>query len=382
MTISNRIFLDYQSTTPTDPRVVQAMLPYFTEQYGNPHSVEHSYGLDAQEAINKSLHQLADVFGASATDIVLTSGATEANNLALRGLLPLHKKAHLISCVTEHRSVLGTLAALEREGHQVTLLPVDGDGLIDLDAVEAAFRPNTSLVTVMAVNSEIGVIQSILELGQLCHSRGVAFHTDAAQAFGKIDIDVSRGHIDMMSFSAHKIYGPKGIGALYVHPSLRKRLRPLITGGDQQGGLRAGTVPTPLAVGFGVAAALMRADGAADAARIRALRERLMVGLQARLGVVHLNGSAEQRIVGNLNLRIDGVDADSLLLATPELAISTGSACSAGALEPSSVLLALGLSTEQAGQSFRLGLGRMTTESDVDIALERIAATVSRLLAS
>lgn len=374
-----RIFLDYQSTTPVDPHVVSAMLPYFTEQFGNPHSVEHSFGIQAQQAIDVALAGIADVIGASAGDIIITSGATEANNLALRGSLLGGNKAHLISAVTEHQSVLGTLAALKEDGHAITLVAVDGDGLIDPEAVEAAIRPATRIVSVMAVNSEIGVVQPYAELGQLCRSREVLFHVDAAQGFGRVPLDVKRDGIDLMSISAHKIYGPKGVGALYVGPAARSRMRAQITGGGQQEGLRAGTMPTPLVVGFGEAARLMKEEGATEVTRLAELRTRLWTQLVDRVGGVHLNGSIDHRWVGNLNLRFDDVDADSLMLMVPHLALSTGSACTAGTPEPSKVLRALGLSLEQASQSVRVGLGRMTTADQIDRAVVLIADAVGRL---
>lgn len=373
------IFLDYQSTTPVDARVVSAMLPYFTEQFGNPHSVEHSFGVQALRAIDVALTHIADVVGATAGDIVITSGATESNNLALRGALPTGKKSHLVSAVTEHQSVLGTLAALKEDGHTITLVPVDGEGLIDVAAVEAAIRPATRIVSVMAVNSEIGVVQPCAELGQVCRSRDVLLHVDAAQGFGRVPLDAKRDGIDLMSVSAHKIYGPKGVGALYVGPRARSRMRAQISGGGQQDGLRAGTLPTPLIVGFGEAARLMKEEGAAEAESLARLRTRLWGQLVEQVGGVHLNGSADHRWVGNLNLRFDDVDADSLLLMVPQLAISTGSACTAGTPEPSKVLRAMGLSQEQASQSVRVGLGRMTTPDEVDRAVALIADAVGRL---
>lgn len=375
----SRVYLDYQSTTPVDHRVLRAMLPHFCETFGNPHSAEHSFGLDAAGSVNHALVQLANAINTSPEDLILVSGATEANNMALRGLIGKKKSAHFISCVTEHKSILGTLTALKEDGHQVTLLPVDADGFVDPDAVAAAIKPSTVMVSVMAVNSEIGVIQPYADIGQLCRSREVLLHVDAAQGYGKVAIDVLRDCIDLMSFSAHKIYGPKGIGALYIRPELRHRLRPLITGGGQQDGLRAGTVPTPLAVGFGHAAELMQLERDADQSRIAALQARLWVGLQDRIDSIFLNGSFTQRIAGNLNFRIAGIDADSLLLMVPDLALSTGSACNSGALEPSPVLLALGLSSEYASQSVRIGLGRMTTVAEIDFAIERLAQAVTHL---
>lgn len=376
------IFLDYQSTTPVDPRVVDAMLPYFTEHYGNPHSVEHDYGLTAHRATEKALAQVAGVIGTDAQSLVVTSGATEANNLALRGAVPSGKKMHFISVVTEHPSVLETLAAMKAHGNSVTLLGVNADGLVDPDAIAAAIRQNTRMVSVMAVNSEIGVIQPYAEIGQLCRSRGVLFHVDAAQGFGRVPLDVRRDAIDLMSISAHKIYGPKGIGALYVGTEAHAHMRAQITGGSQQRGLRSGTVPTPLVVGLGTAAQLMREEGAVEAARLTELRARLWDLLSSRIDGMHLNGSADQRWAGNLNIRFDDVDADSLLLMLPGLAMSTGSACSAGAPQPSKVLRALGLTAELASQSLRVGLGRMTTVDQVDQAAAQITDAVERLRSS
>lgn len=375
------IFLDMQSTTPVDHRVFDAMLPYFMEEFGNPHSAEHDYGQRAAAAIEEALGRLAQVIGASGPDITLTSGATESNNLALRGLVSVGKRAHFIASAIEHRSVLGTFEALERDGHTVTLLPVDSEGLVTIESVESALRADTALVSIMTANSEIGVIQPIAAIAALCRSHGVLFHTDASQAYGKVDIDVDRDGIDLMSFSAHKVYGPKGIGALYVREAVRKRIRPQITGGSQQNGLRAGTVPTPLAVGFGEAAVLAIQEREAGAAHVLALRQLFLETLEARVGPVIINGSIRYRLPGNLNLRIDGVDADSLLYMVRQVAFSTGSACSSGALEPSSVLLALGLTREQAASSFRVGFGRTNTAIEVIRAATLLADAVARLRA-
>jgi len=379
-TAGRRVYLDVQATTPLDERVRAAMEPYLSTIFGNPHSVEHDWGLQAARAVDDATARIAAVIGAQARDIVLTSGATEANNMALRGLLPARGKARIVSCVTEHASVGATLDALEREGHTVVRLPVDGEGLIDLDALDDALEPRTALVSIMAANSEIGVLQPIDEIARLSAERGVPFHTDAAQAFGRRPLPVGAIPIGLMSLSSHKIYGPKGIGALYVEPALRRRLRPLITGGGQQDGLRAGTIPTALAVGFGHAASLMQAD-ASESDRIRGLRDRLWHGLQARIDGIYLNGSVEARLVGNLNIRIDGVDAETLLGLVPELALSTGSACHSRAIEPSPVLLALGLTREQAAGAVRLGVGRTTTADEIDYAIDRLATAVSRLRA-
>ncbi|WP_370307289.1 cysteine desulfurase family protein [Sinimarinibacterium flocculans] len=375
----SRIFLDYQSTTPVDQRVVEVMLPYFLSEFGNPHSAEHSFGLRAMEAVERALECLAKVINADAGDIVITSGATESNNMALRGAVSGKKRLHIVSSATEHRSILGTLSAIQDEGHAVSLIEVDDEGLIDLDALHAAIRPNTRLVSIMAVNSEIGVVQPYADIGAICRSRDVLFHVDAAQGFGRVPIDVLRDHIDLLSVSAHKIYGPKGVGALYIGPRAKKVIRPLITGGGQQDGWRAGTLPTPLVVGFGAAADLMLKEGDAELKRIAMLGDRLWRGLIDQIGSVHLNGSADRRYAGNLNVRIDGVDADSLLLLLPDIALSTGSACTSGTPEPSAVLRALGLSVEEARQSVRIGLGRMTTVDEVDEAVRRIASAVQQL---
>lgn len=373
------IFMDYQSTTPIDPRVLETMLPYFTQTFGNPHSSEHRFGIAAQLAVNQALEDVGRVIGAAGHEIVLTSGATESNNLALRGTLPKRGKSHLISCVTEHSSILSTLSALQDSCCSTTLLPVGDDGLIDLEVLATSITPSTRIVSLMAVNSEIGVVQPFADAGAICRDRGVLFHVDAAQAYGRIPIDVHRQHIDLLSVSAHKIYGPKGIGALFVSDRARKVLRPLITGGKQQDGLRAGTVPVPLAVGFATAARLMLEEGAADGRRISILAGKLLTGLASRLGGIHLNGSAVHRYSGNLNLRIEGADADSLLLMLPEIAMSTGSACSSGTPEPSPVLAALGLSKEEASQCMRIGLGRMTTEEEVDYVIERLSWAAGEL---
>lgn len=375
------IFLDMQSTTPVDRRVLDAMLPYFMEEFGNPHSAEHDFGHRAAAAIEEAADRLARVIGARASDVIFTSGATESNNLAIRGLLKAGKQAHIITTAIEHRSVLGTLEALKRDGHAVTVLPVDKEGFVSVDAIDLAIRAETVLISVMTANSEVGTIQPHAAIAALCRSRGVLFHTDASQAYGKVDIDVERDGIDLMSFSAHKIYGPKGIGALYVRDTVRKRLRPEITGGSQQQGLRAGTVPTPLAVGFGHAAMLAVQERETGAAHVSALRNLFLETLEAAIGPVTINGSIAHRLPGNLNICIDGVDAESLLYMARQVALSTGSACSSGALEPSSVLLALGLSREQAASSLRVGFGRSNTADEVAIAATLLGQAVLRLRA-
>jgi cysteine desulfurase len=375
------VFLDFQATTPVDGRVLASMLPFFTEHYGNPHSTENVFGREADAAVARARQVIAQALSVDDSGIIFTAGATEANNLFLRGVAAgaAKGKAHIISCVTEHRSVYDTVESLRRAGHAVTLLPVDSEGLIDLESLERAFTPFTTLVSVMAVNSEIGVLQPLADIGRLCQERGIPLHTDAAQAFGKIDLDLVRDHVDAMSLSAHKIYGPKGIGALYLSPRLRTTVRPQMTGGGQQGGLRSGTIPTPLVVGFAEATRLMQLEGKSDEARIRTLRDRFVAALRNQIDGLHINGSLEHRVSGNINLRVDGIDADSLLMAMPDVALSTGSACNSGAIEPSTVLQALGLSRDQANASFRAGFGRGTSEADVDYAVKRIVSTVRAL---
>jgi cysteine desulfurase len=384
------IYLDNQSTTPADPRVVAAMLPYFTEEFGNPHSESHLYGQTAAAAVEAARAQVARLIGADPREIVFTSGATEANNLTLKGAAHFARahppagrtpRDHIVTLATEHKCVLESAAALEREGFAVTYLPVEPNGLVALDRVEAALGERTLLLSVMAAHNEIGVIQPLAELGALCHARGVLFHTDAAQAFGKIPLDVEAMKIDLMSISGHKIYGPKGVGALYVRRRPRVRLEPLIDGGGQERGLRSGTLPTPLCVGLGRAAAIAAEEMADEARRLRRLRDRLAAGLRQRLGSLIVNGDPERRLAGNLNLSFPGLTAPELIAACPSVAMSTGSACTSATVEPSYVLRALGLPDELGNASIRLGLGRFTTEAEVDFAADALADAVSRLRA-
>jgi cysteine desulfurase len=374
------VYLDYQATTPTDPRVLQAMLPYFSEVFGNPHSAQHRYGAEAEAAVEQARADVAKLIGAEANEIVFTSGATESNNLALLGALrfrrtqPLAPRDGLVTLATEHKCVLEAARAAEAEGARLAILPVGPDGLVDLARLEAALDERTALVSVMAANNEIGVLQPLAAIAEIAHRHGAWFHTDAAQAVGKVPLDVAGDGIDLLSLSGHKIYGPKGIGALYVRRRPRVRLVPLIHGGGQERGLRAGTLPTPLCVGLGAAAALALAEMPAEAARLGRLRDRLLAGLRAAIPGLAVNGSLEHRLPGNLNLAIPGVDADALLPTLPELALSTGSACSSAAVEPSYVLRALGLEDALARASLRIGLGRFSTEAEVDFAVERLAA--------
>lgn len=374
------VYLDAQATTPCDERVIAAMLPYFGERFGNAHSA-HRFGREAADAVEEARAEVAALIGAEPREIVFTSGATEANNLAIRGAAAFlrGRRGHLITAATEHKCVLESVAAAVREGASATVLPVDGAGLIDLTALDAAIGPPTALVSIMAVNNEIGVIQPLPAIGALCRERGVLFHSDAAQAAGKIPLDVKAMNVDLMSLSAHKMYGPKGIGALYVRRRPRVRLAPLLVGGGQERGLRSGTLPTPLCVGFGEACRIARAELAEESARLARLRQRLLGQLRAAFPDIAVNGDEERRIPGNLNIRVPGLDAEALLARLPDLALSTGSACTSAAVEPSYVLRALGLSHADAAASVRIGLGRFTTASEVDYAAGRLIEEISRL---
>jgi cysteine desulfurase len=376
------VYLDYQATTPCDPRVVQAMLPWFTEKFGNPASLTHFYGREADEAVERARGQVASIIGAEAREIVFTSGATESNNLAVKGALGFHRqfgKDHIVTLVTEHKCVLESARAMAAAGCRATYLPVAANGLVDFDRLAAAIDEKTAIVSVMAAHNEIGVIEPIAEIGALCRARGVLFHTDAAQAFGKIALDVETMNIDLMSISGHKVYGPKGIGALYVRRRPRARINPLIDGGGQERGMRSGTLPTPLIVGLGEAAALAQVEMETEAPRLLALRHRFLGGIVAALPRTRLNGDPERRLPGNLNLSFSGVPAPALIAACPGLALSTGSACTAAEIEPSFVLRALGLGDDLAAASLRIGLGRFTTEEEVDFAVETLTAAVKRL---
>jgi cysteine desulfurase len=376
------IYLDYQSTTPVDKRVLAEMLPWFTEKFGNPHSATHAYGREAEAAVEAARAEVASLIGAEPREIVFTSGATESNNLAIKGAARFHRaqgRDHIVTVATEHKCVLESARAMAREGCKVTVLPVNAKGFVDLADLCAAIDERTAIVSVMAANNEIGVLQPLAEIGALCRSRGVLFHSDAAQAVGKVPVDVEAMQIDLLSISGHKIYGPKGVGALYVRRRPRARLEPLFDGGGQERTLRSGTLPTPLCVGLGVAARLAREEMAAEAARLLALRWRFLSGLKARLPELQLNGDAERRLPGNLNLSFPGVPALALMEACPSLALSTGSACTATEIEPSYVLRALGLPEALAGATLRLGLGRYTTETEVDFAIDTLASAARRL---
>jgi cysteine desulfurase len=376
------VYLDFQATTPTDPRVVAEMLPYFTEKFGNPHSEAHAFGQEAEEAVETARLQVADLIGAEAREIVFTSGATESNNLALKGLAGFYGegKDHVVTVATEHKCVLETARQLEREGFSVTVLPVAADGLLDPAAVAAALTGRTLAVSVMAANNEIGVLQPIAEIGRICRERQVFFHTDAAQAAGEIPLDVGALNVDLMSLTAHKMYGPMGIGALYVRRRPRVRLMPQMSGGGQERGMRSGTLPAPLCVGFGAACALAAADmKEGEGLRLAGLRDRFLGSLTSRLPGVSVNGSLTARLPGNLNLGFAGIGAESLIGRLPDLALSTGSACTSASLESSHVLKAIGVAEPLIHTGIRFSFGRTTTEEEVDYAAGRVAEEVEAL---
>ncbi len=383
MSVQLPIYLDNHATTRVDPRVVDAMLPYFSTHYGNAASRTHSFGRTAEAAVDVGRGQLARAIGASTDkEIVITSGATESDNLAIKGVAHMlrSKGDHLITAVTEHKAVLDSHHALEREGFRVTWLPVDKEGLIDLQQLADAITDQTLLVSIMAVNNEIGVVQPLAAIGELCHKRGVLFFCDAAQAVGKIPLDVEAMHIDLLAFTAHKMYGPKGIGALYVRrKNPRVRLEPMMHGGGHERGLRSGTLAVPLIVAFGEAARIATEEMAEESKRILALRHRLHQGLSARVPQIFLNGSISERTPGNLNLSFAYVEGESLLMGISDIAVSSGSACTSSSLEPSYVLKAMGVGDELAHTSIRFGIGRFNTEAEIDYAIERVADVVTRL---
>ncbi|KAJ1328571.1 cysteine desulfurase, mitochondrial [Batrachochytrium salamandrivorans] len=369
------------ATTPMDPRVLDKMMPYMTHMYGNPHSRTHQYGWESEAAVEAGREEIANLVGADPKEIIFTSGATESNNLAIKGVARFYKskKRHIITTQTEHKCVLDSCRVLSEEGFDVTFLPVMSNGLVDLKVLEAAIRPDTSIVSVMTVNNEIGVIQPIKEIGRICREHKVFFHTDAAQAVGKIPIDVNDMNIDLMSISGHKIYGPKGIGALYVRRRPRVRLEPLISGGGQERGLRSGTVPTPLVVGFGEACRLAKAEMETDGVRIKKLSDRLIKTLTEKVRDVVRNGAPESSYPGCVNLSFAYVEGESLLMALKAIALSSGSACTSASLEPSYVLRALGADDETAHSSIRFGIGRFTTDEEVDFAINEVLQHVERL---
>jgi len=374
------IYMDYGATTPVDPRVVDAMIPWLREHFGNPASRSHAWGWEAEEAVEKARKDVADLIGADPREIVWTSGATESNNLALKGAAQFYKSRgkHLITVKTEHKAVLDTMRELERQGFEVTYLDVLPNGLVDMAALEAALRPDTILVSIMAVNNEIGVIQPIAQIGELLRSKGILFHVDAAQATGKIDIDLSTLKVDLMSFSAHKTYGPKGIGALYVRRKPRVRLEAQMHGGGHERGMRSGTLATFLMVGMGEAFRLARLEMHEENKRIAALRDRLLKGL-TDMPEIYVNGDLEHRVPHNLNVSFAYVEGESLIMAVRDIAVSSGSACTSASLEPSYVLRALGLNDELAHSSIRFSIGRFTTEEEIDYTVDLLHKQIGRL---
>ncbi|HEX7484973.1 MAG TPA: IscS subfamily cysteine desulfurase [Vicinamibacterales bacterium] len=376
------IYMDNHATTPVDPRVLELMLPYFTDRFGNAASRNHSYGWQAEEAVEVGRKQVAELIGATAKEIVFTSGATESDNLAIKGAARMYREKgnHIITVVTEHKAVIDTCKHLEKDGFDVTYLPVRRDGLLDLDQLRGAITDRTILISVMAANNEVGVLQPIAEIGRIARERGVLFHTDAVQAAGKVPFDVNASNVDMASLSAHKMYGPKGVGALFVRRrNPRVLLTPIIDGGGHERGMRSGTLNVPGIVGFGKAAAICREEMATESARLTALRDRLSDGLHRHLGEIYVNGSLEHRLPGNLNVSFAYVEGESLLMGINDIAVSSGSACTSATLEPSYVLKALGTGDDLAHSSIRFGLGRFNTEEEVDFVVERVSAVVKRL---
>ncbi len=377
------VYLDNQATTRCDPRVLQAMLPYFADEYGNPHSAEHVVGQRAEQAVEQARAQVAALVGADEKEIVFTSGATEANNIAIKGAARFaarmgNERRRIITVATEHKCVLELVADLEAEGFEAVFLPVRPDGVLDPETLRRALATPALLVSVMAVNNETGVVQDITGLATIAKQEGALFHTDLAQAAGKVPVDLAGWQVDLASLSGHKLYGPKGVGALFVRRRPRVRLAPLFSGGGQERGLRSGTLPTPLIVGFGEACRLAAAEMGSEIERLAALRDRLLNDLHAAIPGLQVNGTMKQRIAGNLNLTFPTVAAVDLMRATPDLCISTGSACSSATIEPSYVLRALGLSDEAASRTLRIGIGRFTSTADIDYAAAALAAAHAR----
>ncbi|QYD67501.1 IscS subfamily cysteine desulfurase [Paraburkholderia edwinii] len=374
------IYMDYSATTPVDPRVVDKMIPYLREQFGNPASRSHAYGWDAERAVEEARENVAALVNADPREIIWTSGATESDNLAIKGAAHFYKGKgkHIITVKTEHKAVLDTTRELEREGYEVTYLDVKDDGLIDIDVFKAALRPDTILVSVMHVNNEIGVIQDIATIGEICREKGIIFHVDAAQATGKVEIDLQKLKVDLMSFSAHKTYGPKGIGALYVRRKPRVRIEAQMHGGGHERGMRSGTLATHQIVGMGEAFRIAREEMATENERIRMLRDRLLRGL-SQIEEVYVNGDMESRVPHNLNISFNFVEGESLIMAVKDVAVSSGSACTSASLEPSYVLRALGRNDELAHSSIRFTVGRFTTEQDVDYVINLLNTKIAKL---
>jgi cysteine desulfurase len=376
------IYMDNHATSQLDARVLEAMLPYFTAKFGNAASRNHSFGWEAEQGVETAREQIARLIGATAKEIIFTSGATESNNLAIKGIAEMYKERgnHIITQVTEHKAVLDTCKRLEKYGYRVTYLPVKADGLIDLDDLKRAMDDKTILVSIMFANNEIGVVQPIAEIGKLCHERNVIFHTDAVQAVGKIPVDVNAMNIDVLSLTAHKLYGPKGVGALYVRRrNPRVQLSAQLDGGGHERGMRSGTLNVPGIVGLGAACEIAREEMESEAARLTRLRDKLRAKLEGALDYVHVNGSWEHRLPGNLNMSFVYVEGESLLMGINEIAVSSGSACTSATLEPSYVLKALGLGDDVAHSSIRFGLGRFNNEAEVDYVADKLIDIVQKL---
>jgi cysteine desulfurase len=376
------IYMDYHATTPVDPRVLEAMMPYFTEAFGNAASRNHPFGWKAEEAVEQARKQVADLIGANAKEIIFTSGATESNNLAIKGAAEMYREKgnHIITCVTEHKAVIDTCKRLEKEGYRVTYLPVLKDGRISLDDLRAAITDKTILITIMSANNEIGVLQPIEEIGAIAKEKGILFHTDAVQAVGKVPFDVNKVKADLVAMSGHKIYGPKGVGALYVRRrNPRVLLAAQIDGGGHERGMRSGTLNVPGIVGMGKAAEICKAEMATEAKRLSTLRDRLNEALHKNLDEIYINGSMEHRLPHNLNISFAYVEGESLLMGINDVAVSSGSACTSASLEPSYVLKALGAGDDLAHSSIRFGLGRWTTDEEVDYVVNKLTNVVQRL---
>jgi cysteine desulfurase len=373
--------MDYQSTTPVDPRVIEEMTRVLKGNFGNPHSRSHAYGWEAEEIIEIGRGHVADLIGANVKEVFFTSGATESNNLAIKGVANFYKnsgKNHIITLTTEHKCVINSCRDLEQDGCEVTFLPVQTNGLVDLNELEKAIKENTCLVSIMAVNNELGVIQPLKEIGALCRKKGVFFHTDAAQAYGKIPLDVNELNIDLMSISGHKIYGPKGIGALFLRRKPRVRIKSILSGGGQERGIRSGTLAPFLVAGFGKASQIAKAEMKKDHDHIKRLSDKLHAAM-SKIPEIYLNGDREKRIPGNLNLSFAGIEGESMIMAIKDLAVSSGSACTSASLEPSYVLHGIGVGDDLAHTSIRFGIGRFSTEEEIDYAIKLIEEKVTKL---
>lgn len=383
MAVKTPVYLDYHATTPCDARVVAAMLPYFSEAFGNPASRSHSFGWAADKAVDKAREQVARLIGASAREIVFTSGATESDNLALKGVADAYraKGNHIITLPIEHNAILDSCRWLETQGAEITRLPVARDGRVDLEKLEAAITPRTILISIMAANNEIGVLQEMAAIGQICRRHGVLLHSDATQAAGKIPIDVERWQLDLASLSGHKMYGPKGVGALYVRGNPKVNLSAQMHGGGHERGMRSGTLNVPGIVGMGKAAEIALAEMGEENRRLAALRDRLLEGIRTHIPDVQVNGSLQHRLPNNLHLTFAGVDGETLMMSMNDIAVSSGSACTSAKMAASHVLKAIGLNDDEAHRSLRFGLGRLTTEEEIDFAVNRVVEAVGQLRA-